>query len=76
VTFDLFSKIKVKGSDQAPLYKWLTSEKNPWGPHKVRWNFQKYLIDREGTIRATFDPMVKPKNSYLLDRLKPILKEK
>ena len=67
VTFDLFSKIEVKGPNKPPLYEWLTSVENPWGPHKVRWNFQKYLIDREGTIAATFDPMVEPDHPFLLD---------
>lgn len=75
VTFDLFSKIEVKGPGQAPLYEWLTSVENPWGPHKVRWNFQKYLIDREGNIAATFDPMVEPGHPFLLDKLKPLLEE-
>ncbi len=73
VTYDLFSKIDVKGSNQAPLYGWLTSEAGPWGPHKVRWNFQKYLIDREGSIRYTFDPLVEPLDEYFLERFRPLI---
>jgi glutathione peroxidase len=75
VSFDLFSKIDVKGDNQAPLYEWLTSIENPWGPHKVRWNFQKYLIGRDGTIRATFDPMVEPDSPYLREKLETALEE-
>lgn len=73
VSFDLFSKIEVKGSGQAPLYEWLTSAKNPWGPHKVRWNFQKYLIDRNGEIADTFDPMVNPADELFQGRLRDLL---
>jgi glutathione peroxidase len=75
VSFDLFSKINVKGNDQAPLYEWLTSTNNPWGPHKVRWNFQKYLIGRDGEIRATFDPIVEPDSPYLLEKIRNALDE-
>jgi len=75
VTFDLFSKIKVKGAEQAPLWEWLTSRNNPWGPHKVRWNFQKYLIDRTGTIRHTFDPIVEPDDPLLVDSVEKLLSE-
>lgn len=75
VSFDLFSKIKVKGEKQAPLYEWLTSIENPWGPHKVRWNFQKYLIGRNGSILATFDPVVEPDHSLLQDKLTSALQE-
>ncbi len=75
VTFDLFSKIKVKGDDQAPLYGWLTSIENPWGPHRVRWNFQKYLIGRSGAIRATFDPIVEPDHPLLRRQVEEALAE-
>lgn len=69
VQFDMFGKIDVKGDQQAPLYEWLTSDENPWGPHRVRWNFQKYLIDRRGRIAATFDPIVEPEHTLLRGRL-------
>jgi len=61
VSFDLFSKISVKGSDQHPLYTYLTSEKtNPEFAGGVSWNFQKYLIDGSGKVVAKFAPKVKP----------------
>ncbi len=75
VQFDMFSKIRVKGEDQARLYEWLTSEENPWGPHKVRWNFQKYLIGRTGRILATFDPIVEPDHPLLRNRVNEALRE-
>jgi glutathione peroxidase len=61
VTFDMFSKISVKGKDQAPLYQFLTSSKaNPQFAGSVGWNFQKYLIDRSGRIVGRFAPGTDP----------------
>ncbi len=51
VTFPLMEKISVKGSDMAPIYKWLTSKKeNGVMDSEVKWNFQKYLIDENGKL--------------------------
>ena len=48
MTFDMFSKISVKGSDQHPLYAYLTSEEaNPETAGGVKWNFTKYLVDQQ-----------------------------
>ena len=61
VSFDLFSKISVKGSDQHPLYKFLTSaQTDPRFTGDVKWNFQKYLIDRNGVIINRFMSATKP----------------
>ena len=58
VTFDLFSKISVKGEDQHPLYKFITS--NPAVTGEIKWNFQKYLVDRDGKLIARFMSRVEP----------------
>jgi glutathione peroxidase len=58
VSFPLFSKISVKGSDKHPLYQYLT-EQSPF-PGEVEWNFQKYLIDRSGTVVGRFHHRTKP----------------
>ena len=51
VTFPMMEKISVKGDGIHPLYEWLTSkEKNGVMDSKVKWNFQKYLIDENGTL--------------------------
>jgi glutathione peroxidase len=51
VTFPLMEKISVKGSNMAPIYRWLTSkEKNGVLDSEVKWNFQKYLIDENGKL--------------------------
>ena len=52
-TFDLFSKISVKGEDQHPLYKFLTGkETNPRYAGDIEWNFAKFLVDRSGQVVA------------------------
>lgn len=58
LTFPLFSKISVKGSDKHPLYRYLT-EQSPF-PGEVEWNFQKYLIDRSGNVVARYHHRTKP----------------
>ena len=61
VTFPMFAKISVKGEDQDPLYKFLTDkETNPDFSGDIKWNFNKFLVDRNGKIVARFEPKVKP----------------
>jgi glutathione peroxidase len=68
VTFPMMSKISVKGDDQAPLYKWLTSKsENGVEDSKVSWNFQKYMIDEQGQLVGHFEPTVKPNSKKLVD---------
>jgi glutathione peroxidase len=51
VTFPMMEKISVKGDDMAPVYKWLTSKsQNGVMDSEVKWNFQKYLIDKNGKL--------------------------
>ena len=56
-TFTRFKKIKVNGSDADPLYNYL---KEQTGGEKIKWNFTKFLIDREGNIVKRFASAVKP----------------
>ncbi|MDH3582686.1 MAG: glutathione peroxidase [Phycisphaerae bacterium] len=61
VSFDMFAKIKVNGDEAHPLYKYLTSEKAPIKEHgKIKWNFEKFLVDRSGQVIARFGPRTKP----------------
>ncbi|RUA28883.1 MAG: glutathione peroxidase [Bacteroidetes bacterium] len=61
VSFKMMSKISVKGKNQAPIYAWLTqSEQNGKMSSKVKWNFQKYLIDENGNLVAYFSPSTSP----------------
>lgn len=62
VTFEMFSRIDVKGENQNSLYKFLTDEL-PWNSKKkdVRWNFEKFLISKEGEIIKRFSSITSPK---------------
>ncbi|MBM4246986.1 MAG: glutathione peroxidase [Deltaproteobacteria bacterium] len=61
VTFPLFSKIDVNGASRAPLYAWLTGQDaQPEGAGDIKWNFGKFVVDKQGSVVARFDPTVKP----------------
>jgi len=65
VKFDMFSKIKVNGSgdDAEPLYKWLKSQKGGiLGIDAIKWNFTKFLIDKNGVPVKRYAPNVDPKD--------------
>lgn len=77
VTFPMFSKISVKGSDQHPLYRYLTSnEANPSTGGEVKWNFQKYLVGRDGKVLAKFFSRVTPLSDELTGAVESALKVK
>ena len=73
VTFDLFEKISVKGSDKHPLYTYLT-EDSPF-PGEVKWNFQKYLVDRQGNVVARFSHKTDPMSSEVVAKVEEVLAE-
>ena len=53
VSFQMMSKVKVKGAEQHPVYAWLTKkELNGSGDHSVRWNFSKFLVNEQGELVA------------------------
>lgn len=74
LTFPLFSKISVKGSDKHPLYQYLT-EQSPF-PGEVEWNFQKYLVDRSGNIVGRFHHRTKPLASEVVKEVERVLAAK
>ena len=66
VSFPMFAKISVKGEDKHPLYKYLTeAETNPAHAGEIKWNFNKFLVDKKGTIIARFDSKVKPEDEQV-----------
>lgn len=65
VTFPLMDKIHVKGPEQAPLYAALTGPQAKF-PGNVKWNFGKFLIGRDGTVVARFEPETKPEDPALV----------
>ena len=60
VTFPIHEKIDVKGENQHPLYKFLTEAQNGFFNEKIKWNFTKFLVDREGNVINRFSPQKKP----------------
>ncbi len=71
VDFPMFSKIDVKGENQTALYKYLTAEKGG----EIKWNFTKFLIGRDGTILARFEPAVKPDSPEVTAAIEKAIKE-
>lgn len=60
VSFPMFSKVKVNGDDAHPVYRWLRSEKKGLTGGKIRWNFTKYLVGRDGKVLSRYAPTTKP----------------
>src|SRR5208282_4699601 len=61
VTFPMYAKVSVKGSDITPLYQFLTDKtSNPTTGGEIGWNFTKFLVGADGKVVARFDSAVKP----------------
>jgi glutathione peroxidase len=71
VKFELFDKVHAKGPEQHPLYKRLTTEATPKGD--VAWNFEKFLIDKNGAIVGRFKSGVAPESAELKKAIESIL---
>ena len=71
VTFPMFSKITVKGPDKAPLYKTLTETADPKG--EVGWNFEKFLIGKDGAVVGRFKSGVAPDDAKLVKAIEAAL---
>lgn len=60
VSFPMFSKVDVNGDSAHPVFKWLTSEKKGLLGEKVKWNFTKFLVGRDGTVIKRYGSTTKP----------------
>jgi glutathione peroxidase len=61
VKFDMFAKVKVKGAGIHPLFAYLTGrETNPGFDGDIKWNFNKFLVGKDGRVLARFEPQVEP----------------
>jgi glutathione peroxidase len=77
VTFPMFSKISVKGDDIAPLYQFLIHQNTaPKPAGDVSWNFEKFLVGRDGNVIGRFAPGTKPDNKELVAAVQAALKAK
>ncbi len=74
VTFPMFAKISVKGDDIHPLYRFLTNkETNPNFAGEITWNFNKFLIDREGNVVARFSSKDAPESEAVTRKIEEYL---
>ncbi len=68
VTFPMMTKISVKGDDIHPLYQWLTEKgQNGVMDSKVKWNFQKYMIDEEGNLVDVASSRTNPLDEQIIN---------
>jgi glutathione peroxidase len=72
VDFPMFSKVHVSGDGAHPVYAYLTSLPAPLGG-PVKWNFQKYLVDRQGLVVARYESGVRPQDAGLVAELERLL---
>ncbi len=76
VSFPMFAKISVKGADIHPLYKFLTDKAtNPNFGGDITWNFNKFLVDRDGKVIARFDTREKPESDKVAQAIEQALKK-
>jgi glutathione peroxidase len=74
VDFPLFNKDHVKGDSKQPVYKYLTEGPQPEFHGEISWNFEKFLVGRDGKIVARFSPRTSPEDPELLVKLESALK--
>ena len=74
VKFPMYSKISVKGDDQAPLYAYLTKETGPGMTGDIKWNFTKFLVDKNGKVVQRFESAVTPDSKEVTSAIEKQLK--
>jgi len=74
VTFPMYAKVSVKGDDQTPLYKYLTESANPTVAGEIKWNFTKFLVDRNGRVVQRFEPETTPDSRQVTSAIEKSLK--
>jgi glutathione peroxidase len=72
VTFPLAAKVDVNGAQRHPLFAWLTGPDNGF-PGDVAWNFEKFLIDRDGKLVARYPSGTQPRDMGLLQDLSELI---
>ena len=75
VTFPMYSKISVKGADQSPLYTYLTKDTGPGIAGEIKWNFTKFLVDRNGNVVRRFEPAITPDSKEVVSAIEKQLKQ-
>ncbi len=73
VTFPLTAKTNVRGKNRHPLYAELTRFKNGPLPGLIKWNFEKFLVNRDGDVVARFAPTVEPDSPDVIEAVQALL---
>jgi glutathione peroxidase len=74
VKFPVYAKVSVKGDDQTPLYSYLTKEASPAVAGDIKWNFTKFLVNRDGKVVQRFEPAVTPDSPEVIAAIEKLLK--
>src|SRR5690606_18288976 len=76
VKFDMLEKVDVNGENAAPLYKELTAtDTKPVGSGKISWNFEKFVVGKDGKVIARFSPRTKPDDAEVVKTIEAELKK-
>lgn len=75
VSFPMFTKDAVSGKDKQPIYKFLTEEANPTLKGEVKWNFEKFLVNKKGQIVARYPSKIKPDDTEVIQKIEALIKE-
>lgn len=73
VEFPMFSKVSVKGDDQSDLFSFLTSLPNEDFEGEIKWNFEKFLIDQNGSLSRRFRSNIEPESEELISAIEEYL---
>lgn len=73
ISFPMFSKVEVAGSDQHPLFSYLTQHENRDFSGSINWNFEKFLIDRDGQLLRRFRTRVNPMDDVIRNAVSELL---
>ncbi|MEX0994175.1 MAG: glutathione peroxidase [Balneolaceae bacterium] len=73
INFPMFSKVSVKGDDIHPLFEYLTTTENRDFSGEIGWNFEKFLVDKEGTLVRRFKSKVEPDSKELTEAIETAL---
>jgi glutathione peroxidase len=75
VSFPMYAKVSVKGADQTPLYQYLTQQADPTHSGDIKWNFTKFLVDRDGHVVQRFESPVTPDSAEVVSAVEKELRK-
>jgi len=73
VEFPVLSKVEVNGTNMSPVYRSLTQDSPETFQGKIGWNFEKFLVNKEGNVVGRFNSRIQPKDKRLVDAIESVL---